>query len=462
MLCRPFADSAHGIDAGTFSHYRGTGLGPWRAGGAVSGDTPWCSDMVRSLVATRHAGGLVKVGRTARGWRQEDLGGRLGCSTSTVSRLEARRCPSDLRLLRRAAEEVGVPTDVLTASLALGGSSATKVALDGPRAQEDPMRRRTLLAAAGLAAPAQFLIGVDVALAGVPDPSGSAAPLSRRMAQARGLFDAGRHARLLEVLPGLLGDAHLAARSRQELALARLSTGYSLLSQVLTKIGRYEQSRQAADRATVYADLSGSPLAAAAAAREMSIVLRHQDRPAAAQRLILKAAAHVEATGLTSGAQSSAYAQMLCTQAYCAARAGDRGHALATIGEAQRVARLLPERAPSERLFPLTPAAVALYAVGVHWALGDAGAALESGAHLHEGQFATPERKARMHTDMARAWWQMSKPEPAADALLHAVRASRGEVRDRPAIRQVVTDLARRHPRAAGVRELSAAVTTVR
>ncbi|MEU7186899.1 hypothetical protein [Streptomyces sp. NPDC045369] len=67
-----------------------------------------------------------------------------------------------------------------------------------------------------------------------------------------------------------------------------------------------------------------------------------------------------------------------------------------------------------------------------------------------------------MHTDMARAWWQMSKPEPAADALLHAVRASRGEVRDRPAIRQVVTDLARRHPRAAGVRELSAAVTTVR
>ncbi|MFH9426465.1 hypothetical protein [Streptomyces sp. NPDC017529] len=157
------------------------------------------------------------------------------------------------------------------------------------------MRRRTLLAAAGLAAPAQFLIGVDVALAGVPDPSGSAAPLDQRLARARGLFDAGQHARLLEALPGLLGDAHVAARSRQELALARLSTTYSLLSQVLTKIGRYQQSRQAADRATVYADLSGSPLAAAAAAREMSIVLRHQDQPAAAQRLILKAAAQSKA-----------------------------------------------------------------------------------------------------------------------------------------------------------------------
>ncbi|KOG75030.1 MULTISPECIES: helix-turn-helix transcriptional regulator [Streptomyces] len=428
----------------------------------MSGDTLWCSDKVRSLVAARHAGGLVKVGRTARGWRQEDLGGRLGCSTSTISRLEARHCPSDLRLLRRAAEEVGVPTDVLTASLALSGTVTTRVSLDGPQVEEDPMRRRTLLAAAGLAAPAQFLIGVDVALAGVPDPSGSAAPLDQRLARARGLFDAGRHARLLEALPGLLGDAHVAARSRQELALARVSTTYSLLAQVLTKIGRYEQSRQAADRAIVYADLSGSPLAAAAAAREMSIVLRHQDQPAASQRLILKAAAQVEAAGLTNSAQTSAYAQMLCTQAYSAARAGDRAQALATIGEAQRAARLLPEQAPAGRLFPLTPAAVALYAVGVHWALGDAGAALEAGTDLHEDQFPTPERRARMHTDLARAWWQMAKPESAADALLHAVRASRGEVRDRPAIRRIVTDLAQRHPRTAGVRELTAAVTTSR
>ncbi|MFH8350059.1 hypothetical protein [Streptomyces sp. NPDC018045] len=72
-----------------------------------------------------------------------------------------------------------------------------------------------------------------------------------------------------------------------------------------------------------------------------------------------------------------------------------------------------------------------------------------------------PERKARMHTDLARLG-AMSKPEPAAEALLHAVRASRGEVHDRPAIRQIVTDLAQRHPRVTGVRELAAAVTPSR
>ncbi|MEV5597994.1 hypothetical protein [Streptomyces sp. NPDC052496] len=56
----------------------------------------------------------------------------------------------------------------------------------------------------------------------------------------------------------------------------------------------------------------------------------------------------------------------------------------------------------------------------------------------------------------------MSKPESAVEALLHAVRASRGEVRDRPATSRIVTDLAQRHPRSTGMRELAAAVTTSR
>lgn len=239
--------------------------------------------------------------------------------------------------------------------------------------------------------------------------------------------------------------------------LARLSTAYSLASQILTKIGRHDQSRLTADRAAVYADLCGSPLAAAAAARELSIVLRHQAQPVAAQRHIMDAVAKVEATGLRTDAQASAYAQMLCTTSYTAAVAGDRDQALAMIGEASRAARRLPGEVPDGRLFALTPAAVALYAVGVHWALGDAGAALEAGRGLHEGQFRTAERKGRLHTDLARAWWQRGKPEETAAELLRAVRVSPGEVRDRPAIRRIVGELRVRHPRVAGVRELVAA-----
>ncbi len=226
----------------------------------------------------------------------------------------------------------------------------------------------------------------------------------------------------------------------------------------MTKIGKYDQSRLSADRATIYADLSGSPLVVAAAARELSIVLRHQDQPAAAQRHILAAVSEVEETGLKTGAQASAYAQMLCTTSYTAARAGDRDQALTMIREATRAARDLPHEAPQGRLFPITPAAVDLYAVGVHWALGDAGAALEAGRGLRAAQFKTAERKGRMHTDLGWVWWQRGKPEQTAVELLSALRVSPGEVRDRPAIRKIISDLRSRNSQVAGVRELVTAL----
>ncbi|GHD35523.1 hypothetical protein GCM10010313_82940 [Streptomyces violarus] len=66
-----------------------------------------------------------------------------------------------------------------------------------------------------------------------------------------------------------------------------------------------------------------------------------------------------------------------------------------------------PSPAPGRSTWPLfaiSPAAVDLYAVGVHWALGDAGAALNAGKNLRPEQFPTAKRKARLGTDMARAW----------------------------------------------------------
>lgn len=187
-------------------------------------------------------------------------------------------------------------------------------------------------------------------------------------------------------------------------------------------------------------------------------MLRHQDQNAAAQRLMYSAVVDGEATGLRTDASAAAYAQMLCTLAYTAARGGQRTEALTMTEEARCAARRLPETAPAGRLFPLSPAAVDLYAVGVHWALGDAGAALEAGKNLREEQFPTAERKARMGTDMARAWWAWNRPEQTAHALLGAYRASPGEVRDRPAICGIVDELAQRHPLTSGVRELHDAV----
>ncbi|MER5417635.1 helix-turn-helix domain-containing protein [Streptomyces virginiae] len=44
-----------------------------------------------ALAHSQHAGSLVRIGREALGWRQADLGKRLLCSQSAVSRLEQGR-----------------------------------------------------------------------------------------------------------------------------------------------------------------------------------------------------------------------------------------------------------------------------------------------------------------------------------------------------------------------------------
>jgi hypothetical protein len=59
---------------------------------------------------------------------------------------------------------------------------------------------------------------------------------------------------------------------------------------------------------------------------------------------------------------------------------------------------------------------------------------------------------------MARAWWQWGKAEQTAQALLDAFRVTPAEVRDRPVVRAIVSELQRKHPHVAGVRELSRAV----
>ncbi|MFE7129426.1 hypothetical protein ACFVIM_01020 [Streptomyces sp. NPDC057638] len=129
------------------------------------------------------------------------------------------------------------------------------------------------------------------------------------------------------------------------------------------------------------------------------------------------------------------------------------------ITEARQAAHRLPDIAPTDRLFRISPAGADRYAVGVHWALGDAGAALEAGRHLRPEQFPTPERTSRMHTDLARAWWQYGKPEQTTRELLAALRVSPAEIRDRPSIRTIVSSLASRHPHTPGVRGLTLALT---
>ncbi len=65
----------------------------------MSADSLWDSSRVHALIAEHHCGGLIRVGRQAHGWRQADLGARIGCAAATISRLERRARPGDLDLV---------------------------------------------------------------------------------------------------------------------------------------------------------------------------------------------------------------------------------------------------------------------------------------------------------------------------------------------------------------------------
>lgn len=173
----------------------------------------------------------------------------------------------------------------------------------------------------------------------------------------------------------------------------------------------------------------------------------------------LTAIGAVEATGLVTAEQRTVLTQMLCSAAYTAGQGNDRDRALELIADAHRAVRGLPDHAGNPgSVAVITPAQVQLYQVGVHWALGDSGRALDSARGLRPAQFPTPERRGRLHTDLARAWWQRDRPEQTAAALLAAHREAPTEVAERPAIRQIALDVINRHPQIVGVRELRAAL----
>ena len=425
-------------------------------------DPLWQSAQVRALIAARDIGGVIRFARQVRGWRQADLGAATGYSASTISRLETGQgTPADFGKLQRISREAGVPSSVLGELLGISPDRTDTLARITRRQSEedDPVRRRSLLVA-GLTVPLGLLTTLEDALASPPVPEAAeTADVDLLLSRTRRLFDKGHLAQLTAALPQLLAIASTKAELIREPGdYARSAACYDLATEALNKIGHLAASRITADRSTIYARMSGSPIAMAASARCLSIVLRHEGREQIADRITLDSAVTLERTGLVTQAEGATYAQMLCTCAYTAAQAGNRDRALEMIAGAEHAARRLPAAAVSGQPFSVNAANVALYRVGVHWSLGDAGAAVRVGSRLHPEQFPTPERRGRLFTDLARAWWQWGKPEQTVQSLLDAHSHAPAEVRDRPAIRGIVTDLSRRHSNVSGVRELVRAV----
>jgi transcriptional regulator with XRE-family HTH domain len=239
----------------------------------------WQTERARLIRANHEVGAAIRLARENRGWRLADVAVRTDYSVSTISRLEtSRRRPTDLGQIRRIADAVGIPSDVLGELLGVSFSAGATVDRSGHLQDEEADLRRRELLAAGLAVPAVLLVGMDDALAMMPEPSAPATStaVGSRLARLREMYDAGSLTRVIGALPDLLASAESLVRaSPGPVRYALLAACYNLATEALSKTGYESASRITADRAMTSASLSGS----AAAGRVRGPVARDRAAP---------------------------------------------------------------------------------------------------------------------------------------------------------------------------------------
>lgn len=141
------------------------------------------SGVVADLLKQQYEPGtVIRIVRTTAGWSQAELGRRCGYSASTVSRWETGRLPlRDVKLLRTLANMLALPPEVFgllpgdttgAPTRSIRPSSHKVARFSMPRCKEDErVRRRRFLLAAGLAGPSLAWSTSATALAGEVDPA---------------------------------------------------------------------------------------------------------------------------------------------------------------------------------------------------------------------------------------------------------------------------------------------------
>jgi transcriptional regulator with XRE-family HTH domain len=440
-------------------------------------------DVLALLLRAPHLpGDVVRIARTTAGLTQGALGRRCGCSASQISRWETGKAPlRDVAVLRVLATALGLPAEVFGLRDHSSGVSGGSDRRPGPRVgrvpvpmreEDDPMRRRTLLAGVGGLAGSALLGATPASAAADPirsleaallnPPITTARPFSlaeirQAVGSARVVFQHARYGEVAAVLPELLART-MAARAEQRTvegvaAVNRhLAALHTLTTELMIKVGNDRLAWTAADRATQAADAGGDILTQATTRRSWAIVLRRSGQAETARQLVVDTAAALQPELHRGPEHLSVYGSLLETGAYTAAVDGDRDTAQALIAEAAEAAARV---AAGPHATAFNPTAVGLYQISIARVLGDSGTAVEHARRIDPAGIPVVERRARYHSDVARAFHQWDKPEQCYRALLAAEHASPDEVRYRPAIHRITESLIR-HPSARALPGLTA------
>jgi transcriptional regulator with XRE-family HTH domain len=430
-------------------------------------DALWSSARARALLEAGDIGGAIRLARQSRGWRQEDLARAAGYSRSTISRLETGdRAVTDLELIRAVAARAGVPAAFLGSVLRITGPPRVTVAPTAT-AEEDPVRRRQLLALGGTALAGQAVAapagGHLMALLTDSAPQDmrpwTSAQLAAASQDAAAAFAACRYrdavAAITVVTAAARTSSSAATGNARDFADAVLVRAYALASELGVKAGDDLVARTTADRAFTLASALGDPALLGIAARQSAITLRRAGQHATGLRLLEAAARKLDACGPgTSPALLAALGSLHTAAAFNHAQAGHAAAALDAIGHARDLAARVGRREPRAAT-PFSVTTVAEYEISVRNALGDPGGALRAASLIQPGTLPTPERTARYGLDVARAWHQQGRDDQALHALLLAERHGPEDVR-RPSVRVLSAAIATAPRPPAGARDFAA------
>lgn len=276
-------------------------------------------------------------------------------------------------------------------------------------------------------------------------PALSPRQLSQRVAAAKTGYQACRYEQVLNMLPGLL-DALSVAQSAAgggELAWLRLLTSdaYHVVGSVLLKFGDHAMALVAAECSVRFARANGDPIAAGSSARIMTHALMSNGHTGRAVQFAESAADALDrATRLKSADALAVYGALALRGAVSAARTESRQAAQTLLDEASRAATVLG-RDGNDHWTGFGPTNVLLHRVNVSLALGDAGTAIAHARQVDLDKIELAERKACLFVDVAGAYTQWGHHEKALTALRTAARIAPEEVRTRPTVRRIVTDL---------------------
>jgi DNA-binding XRE family transcriptional regulator len=385
----------------------------------------------------RTLGRKIAAERKRRGLSQQELARMIGRSVAWVSQVER-----GVRRIDRMSvlETLATALDLPLAELAADAPIMAAAAEDSPSAAD----LRVVLS------------GVHSLRAMLSGPSSANVDdLRARTATAWELAHAGRYTELADLLTVLIPDLEIAARARPGQVFELMAAAYQACSAALDKLGDPEAAWIAADRAMMAAERADSPFLVAAGAFRLVFVFmsaRHYDQAEETARTAADALERLVDDGTPEA--MSLWGALTLQRAIIAARTGAARSAYAHIERARGVAaRLGGGRNDYNTEFG--PANVELFEIAVAVELGDAGRALRTAEEV-DASGLSPERRARMLLDVARAHAQRRQVTEAVGALRQADELTPEQLSGHYLARQIVSDLlTMESPPSEALRELS-------